>query len=106
MKKYIVVLSIFVLSTQVYAADQITISAVPKAEYARTKASGEEIVTDLLLVRPLLLCLTVAGTAGYVVSLPFTLIGKNAKHAGKVMVVTPVKATFTYPLGAYFNEED
>ena len=49
---------------------------------------------DLVLARPALFALTVVGTATFVVSLPFSLLGGNFGNAGKTLVVGPGKATF------------
>lgn len=57
------------------------------------------MVGDLVLARPLLLAFTVVGTAAYVVSLPFSLAGGNAKAAAKTLVVGPAEATFVRCLG-------
>jgi len=54
---------------------------------------------DLVIARPLLLVTTVVGTAAYIVSLPFSLAGGNAKEAGETLVVGPAKATFMRCLG-------
>ena len=73
----------------------------PSAYHARNNAKGHEIVFDLLIIRPFFFGAMTLGSAGYVITLPFTLIGKNAKYAGKKLVVEPAKYTFTYPLGSY-----
>ena len=57
------------------------------------------MAADLAVARPLLLATTIAGAAVYLVSLPFTLAGGNAKQAGKSLVVKPAKATFVRCLG-------
>lgn len=54
---------------------------------------------DALIARPLGLVFTVVGTAVYLVTLPFSLAGGNAKEAGKVLVVGPAEATFVRCLG-------
>ena len=73
----------------------------PSAYHARNSAQGHEIVLDLLIIRPFFFGCMVLGSGGYIITLPFTLIGKNAKYAGKKLVVEPAKYTFTYPLGSY-----
>jgi hypothetical protein len=54
---------------------------------------------DLLVARPLGVLATVAGTAIYVVSLPFSLAGGNAGEAGEALVVGPARTTFARCLG-------
>lgn len=61
--------------------------------------SALAMAADLAVARPLLLVTTVAGAAVYLVSLPFTLGGGNAKQAGETLVVKPGKATFVRCLG-------
>lgn len=57
------------------------------------------MVGDLVIARPLLLVMTVVGTATYLVSLPFSLAGGNAGSAGKTLVIDPATATFMRCLG-------
>lgn len=54
---------------------------------------------DLIIARPVGLVVTVIGTAAYLVSLPFSLAGGNAKQAGETLVVGPAMTTFVRCLG-------
>ncbi|HMV71225.1 MAG TPA: hypothetical protein PKZ77_03245 [Pseudomonadales bacterium] len=54
---------------------------------------------DLLVARPLLLVTTVAGTAAFLVSLPFTASGGNTHQAAEVLVAGPARQTFARCLG-------
>ncbi len=54
---------------------------------------------DALFARPVLFATTVVGTAVYIVSLPFSLLGGNAAEAGETLVMGPAKATFVRCLG-------
>lgn len=54
---------------------------------------------DALLARPALLATTIVGSAVYLVSLPFSLLGGNAEEAGETLVIGPAKATFVRCLG-------
>ncbi|MCY4045601.1 MAG: hypothetical protein OXE99_11035 [Cellvibrionales bacterium] len=63
------------------------------------KPSAAAMMGDLVIVRPVMLGVTVLGTAAYLVSLPFTLMGGNAGEAGEVLVVGPAKTTFVRCLG-------
>ncbi len=58
------------------------------------------MIFDLVLLRPLGLVATVVGTAFFVVSLPFSILGGNTGEAAKKLMVEPAKYTFTRPLGA------
>ena len=64
-------------------------------EYARNNSTAAEIAVDLVIIRPVCLAGTVLGIGGFIVTLPFTLIGKNAGHSAKVFIVDPAKYTFT-----------
>ncbi len=63
--------------------------------------SAAAMVFDGLIVRPLTLVATVAGTAIWLVTLPFSLLGGNAGEAADVLVLSPAEATFVRCLGCY-----
>ena len=67
--------------------------------------SAEAITADVLIARPLGLVATVVGSAVYVVSLPFSLLGGNEKQARQKLVREPAAFIFTRPLGE-FNSLD
>jgi hypothetical protein len=52
-----------------------------------------------VIARPLGIVFTAIGAVAYVVTLPFSLAGGNAKAAGEQLVVGPAKATFVRCLG-------
>ena len=54
---------------------------------------------DLLVARPFGVVWTVAGSALFVVSLPFTALGGNVKQAANTLVIGPAKETFVRCLG-------
>jgi hypothetical protein len=60
--------------------------------------SGAAMIGDVM-TRPFMLGATVLGTGLFVATLPFSLLGGNAKQAGETLVVTPFKATFMRCLG-------
>ena len=60
---------------------------------------GGEMFSDLFIVRAATASVTVLGTAIWIVSLPFTLIGGNAGEAGETLIVEPFAYTFSRPLG-------
>lgn len=57
------------------------------------------MAADLILVRPTMFVASILGTGLYVISLPFSLAGGNAKQAGDTLVVKPVMNTFVRCLG-------
>lgn len=75
---------------------------VPSVSFAAVSdeaPSTGEMVADALVVRPLMLVLTVAGTGLFVATLPFSLAGGNADEAASALVVGPAKTTFVRCLG-------
>jgi len=63
--------------------------------------SPEAVAADLVIARPACLVATVAGSAFFVVALPFAALSKSTKKTADVLVVKPAKATFTRPLGEF-----
>ena len=93
----------------VVAAAAIAVLAAPSPVLASSYERGPNALymgADILIARPVLLAMTAVGTALYVVSLPFSLMGGNAGEAGRVMVVGPARATFTRCLGCTSRERD
>ena len=84
------------------AALSVTLLA-PQLSFAQVAVDEEPsalaMVGDALIARPLGLVFTVVGAATYLVTLPFSALGGNAKEAGKVLVVGPAEATFVRCLG-------
>jgi hypothetical protein len=66
----------------------------------RELKSGK-MIADALLVRPLGLVATVAGGVVFVVSLPFSLLGRNTGEAFDRLLADPATFTFTRPLGEF-----
>lgn len=69
------------------------------AEKVQEDPSGAQMTADLLVARPLGLAMFGIGTAVYVVTLPFSLIGGNVGDAGKKLVVQPAQEVFVRCLG-------
>ena len=63
--------------------------------------SAERIVVDLFFVRPLGIASTVLGSAVFIISLPFSTLGGNAKEVFNTVVVEPAAFSFTRPLGEF-----
>lgn len=63
--------------------------------------SAAAMTFDAVVVRPMSLVATVAGTGLFIVSLPFSLLGHNTDKAGERLVAEPAKYTFTRPLGDF-----
>lgn len=63
--------------------------------------SAVAMAIDAVVVRPVSLVATVAGTGLFIVSLPFSLLGHNTDKAGERLVAEPAKYTFARPLGNF-----
>jgi len=63
------------------------------------KPTALAMTGDLVFARPALLVITALGTAVFLVSLPFSLLGGNVAEAGKTLVVGPAQSTFMRCLG-------
>jgi hypothetical protein len=82
-----------------------TWAASPALAAEKQYITGEDrnavsMIFDFVLLRPLGLAATVVGTAFFVVTLPFSVLGGNTGEAAKKLMVEPAKYTFTRPLGA------
>ena len=60
---------------------------------------------DLLVARPFLIAATAVGTAAFVVSLPFTVLGGNVGEAAEAMVASPAREAFARCLGCTESHE-
>ncbi len=65
------------------------------------QVTAGKMVADALLVRPLGIVALIAGTAVFIVSLPFSALGGNTDEAYEHMMVKPAKFTFQRPLGEF-----
>ncbi len=70
-----------------------------QAERVEENPSGARMMSDLLIARPIGIVLFGLGAATYVVTLPFSLAGGNAKEVGQQLVVEPAKEAFVRCLG-------
>jgi len=87
-----------VLKTMMVAS-LLSFSAIGHASTLDESPSALAMTTDALIVRPLLLATTIVGSAVYLASLPFSLLGGNTAEAGEVLVAGPARATFMRCLG-------
>ena len=62
---------------------------------------GGAMAADFLFARPVGILAIVAGSALFVVSLPFSALGGNVKDASQKLVMDPVNFTFKRPLGHF-----
>ncbi len=69
------------------------------ADRVQENPSGPRMMADLFVARPFGLVLLGLGSAVYVATLPVSLVGGNAKEAGKRLVLGPAEETFVRCLG-------
>jgi len=78
-----------------------TTSALAQSKQLTQENSAGAMTADLLLVRPVGIVACVLGSAVFVVSLPFSLLGGNSGESAQKLVAEPAKFTFTRPLGDF-----
>jgi hypothetical protein len=57
------------------------------------------MAADFLVMRPMGIIATAAGSVLYVLSLPFSLLGGNQQEAFQKLIAEPAEYTFQRPLG-------
>lgn len=62
-----------------------------------------DMTLDLAIARPLLLAATAAGAGLFIVTLPFSTVGRNTNQAFTAFVLAPGRATFDRCLGCPLN---
>ncbi len=64
-------------------------------------ASGEEMMADLVLIRPAGIISTLVGSGLFIVALPFSALGGNVRASWNHLVSDPARFTFERPLGEF-----
>ncbi|MCF8109977.1 MAG: hypothetical protein K9J85_00665 [Desulfobacteraceae bacterium] len=65
------------------------------------RPDGAAMAVDIVVARPVGLVSTILGSAVFVVSLPFSALGKNVNQSYDLLVVSPARYTFDRPLGDF-----
>ncbi len=76
----------------------------PTLAVALESEKTEAIAADTLLMRPLGLASLVVGTSLFIVSFPFSVLGKNVHDTQKVLIEDPFNYTFRRPVGEFEYE--
>jgi hypothetical protein len=95
-KKTFVMLLVVAFVTTAFASNSFAQVAMQDDEI-----TTENMVADAVLVRPLGIVAVILGVGLFVISLPFSALGKNVKEAGEKLVMAPARFTFTRPLGEF-----
>ncbi len=61
--------------------------------------SAAAVATDALIARPAALGLTIAGTATFILTLPFSIPSQSVDNAAEGLIIKPGGYTFVRPLG-------
>ena len=81
----------------------ITCLVLPQTLWAQASSdqspSFGAMAGDLVVARPIGIVMTVAGTAAFLVSLPFTLLAGSASEAAETLMIGPAETTFVRCLG-------
>ena len=79
----------------------LTFFLVSMPAFAYDQDKEGKIVADIVVVRPLSLAATILGTAGLIISLPFTIPSGSVGETAKLLVAEPFLYTFTRPVGNF-----
>ena len=93
------ILVIFTVVAMVFTTTGFSALAQDTQLKLDNKAPAESMIADFAVMRPLGIGATVVGTAFFIVSLPFSALGKNTGKAWDTMVADPFNFTFARPLG-------
>jgi hypothetical protein len=95
------VLQISAVCLVVYALGCPSITLADGQYVPGKEASGDAMVFDTIIMRPLGIVASVIGAATFVVSLPFSLPTGSADEAAQKLLAEPLKYTFARPLGEF-----
>ncbi len=88
----------------------VVIMVILFAGYTPALAEGNferavNIVADVTVVRPVGFACMVAGTAAYIVALPFAAAAGSVKPVTRTLVTSPFEFTFKRPVGDFSSLE-
>ncbi len=73
---------------------------------ASTEPTSAEMVGDALVARPLYAVATVAGTAIFIATLPFSALGGNVDRSASQLIVGPARGLMTRCLGCLKTRQE
>ena len=101
-KSLVLVIVLFTIANNASAGGfAVYYSNSGSSSYYGGPPSAAEMAVDAVIARPLGIVATVAGSAIYTVSLPFSLLGGNESDARRNLVYSPAGYTFKRPLGQF-----
>jgi hypothetical protein len=69
--------------------------------YKKPERDGAKMAADLVFLRPVGIIATALGTALFIVSSPFSILGDNSEEASEELIKKPARYTFKRPLGDF-----
>jgi len=91
--------SMVLLLAALLIAIPLAATALAQVELEKKEPSAGAMTYDLFIMRPVGAVATIAGSAIFVLSLPFAAIGGTVPQTSEKLVVNPFKFTITRPLG-------
>ena len=73
--------------------------AANQSQTESAKPSTAAILADIFALRPAGLIGSIFGTVGFIIALPVTVPTKKIDPVGEMLVITPLRYTFSRPLG-------
>ncbi len=93
---------IFLILIAAFIAGPLSATATAASDgFNADRPDGASMAADFFFVRPVALVSTVFGSATFVVSLPFSALGKNVGESYDLLVIAPARYTFDRPLGKF-----
>ncbi|MFP4000019.1 MAG: hypothetical protein ACOCR8_01900 [Desulfosalsimonas sp.] len=92
---------VFFVLIAAFVAGPFGSSAIAASTRIDSRPDGAAMAVDIFAARPLGLASTVFGAATFLVSLPFSALGKNVGEAYDLLIVSPALYTFDRPLGSF-----
>ena len=104
MKKKIAIISVILLLILSGTITPISAQGTVEAQPGESTSSGDMIIYDLVIVRPVSLGACAVGLAGAIVALPFALLSGSTHVVGRELIKKPFDYTFQRPLGDFGSE--
>lgn len=91
----------FVLIAALVAGPLGSSAMAYEVDAENNRRDGAAMAVDFFAARPLGLASTIFGAATFVLSLPFSALGKNVGESYDLLVISPARYTFDRPLGSF-----
>ena len=94
---------IFLILIAAFIAGPLSAAAAAASDdfELNNEPDGAAMAADFFIIRPVALASTVFGSATFVLSLPFSALGKNVGDSYDLLVIAPARYTFDRPLGQF-----